>query len=71
MKEKLILEFIKIMNFYSLKDLRMKTQAIGRKCLKTAYQIRTCIKIYKELLKTNNKKTNNPVLKKLSEQKPH
>lgn len=51
MKEKLMLEFIKIMNFYSLKDLRMKTQAIGRKYLKTAYQIRTCIQNIQRALK--------------------
>ena len=66
MKEKIdYLYFIKIKNFYSVKDTvkRMKVKATHWEKIVTRYVSDKGVvsKIYKELLKLNNKKSDNPV----------
>ena len=68
MKEKIgKLDFINIKNFYSTKDTvkRKKTQVTEWKIIFVEHisDKKTCIQIYKELLKFNNKKTNYPIKK--------
>ena len=67
MKERIDkLDFIKIKNFCSARDTvkRMKRQAIEKTYLQKPCLIKDCCpKIYKELLKLNNKKTHNLIKK--------
>ena len=76
MKEKIgKLDFINIKNFYSTKDTvkRMKTQVTEWKIIFVEHisDKKTCIQIYKELLKFNNKKRDNPIKIRAREQNKH